>query len=415
MTPPFASSQGGLVVAVIPARGGSKGVTGKNLRRVGGVPLVSRAIGSARASRLIDAVYVSTDDEAIGAQAQADGALLIDRPAELSGDAASSETALLHALDFMDAAPGILVFLQATSPFIDPADLDAAITRVRSGESDVVFSGRPSHGFLWRITDDGAVGINHDHTFRVRRQDSEPQYLETGAFYVMRADGFRDAGFRFFGRVGIQHVSELTAGEIDTEDDLLLASAVAAIFQPATPIPAKAVVTDFDGVHTDNSAIVGADGVEFVTVSRSDGMGISLLHAAGIPALILSTETHPVVAARAAKLGVPVIQSSDDKRSALIEWAGTADVALADIAYLGNDVNDLECMASVGWPVAVADAHPVVLAAARVILENSGGHGAVRELADRVLASRAPETPPAKEQKWSPSVQASSAATSPSM
>jgi YrbI family 3-deoxy-D-manno-octulosonate 8-phosphate phosphatase len=399
MSRPTTSSPEGLVVVVIPARGGSKGVVGKNLRRVGGVPLVSRAIGAARASRLVDSVYVSTDDEAIAAQASADGARVVSRPAPLSGDEATSESALLHALDQLDAEPGILVFLQATSPFIDPVDLDAAIARVQSGESDVVFSARASHGFLWRSTDTGAVGINHDHSSRGRRQDSEPQYLETGAFYVMRAAGFRAAGFRFFGRVGIRVVADLTAIEIDSEDDLLLAGAIAAISEAPTPIAVAAVVTDFDGVHTDNSVIVGPDGIEFVTASRSDGMGVELLKNASIPVLILSKETHPVVAARATKLGVQALQATDDKRSALVEWAAVTGVSLSDIAYLGNDVNDLECMASVGWPVAVADAHPAVLVAARVILSHSGGHGAVRELADRVLAGRSPDSPPAEEQQ----------------
>lgn len=215
------------MVAMIPARGGSKGVPGKNLRTVGGVSLVARAVASALAADLVDAVFVSTDDSEIAAAARAAGADVIDRPAELSGDTASSEAALLHALDSLDAEPGILVFLQATSPFIRAADLDAAITRVRDGESDVVFAARPSHGFLWRDTPEGATGINHDHSVRLRRQDSEPQFLETGAFYAMRVDGFRERGFRFFGRIGLGLVPELTAIEIDTEDDLALAEALA--------------------------------------------------------------------------------------------------------------------------------------------------------------------------------------------
>jgi len=147
-------------------------------------------------------------------------------------------------------------------------------------------------------------------------------------------------------------------------------------------------VTDFDGVHTDDTASVDAEGHESVRVSRSDGMGVALLRRADIPLLILSSEVHPVVRARAEKLGVPVVHGLADKVTALREWAAGLGIPLDRIAYLGNDVNDLPPMAVVGWPVAVADAEPAVRSAARVVLQRGGGAGAVRELADRVLAAR---------------------------
>lgn len=215
------------VVAVVPARGGSRGVPGKNLREVGGVSLIARAIGSALCTEHIDRVVVSTDDDRIDTAATAEGADVVLRPFELSGDTASSEAAVLHAVEAIDWAVDVLVFLQATSPFIRPSDLDGAIERVVSGECDVVFSAVPSHVFLWRQGGDGVVGVNHDASFRVRRQDREPEYLETGAFYVMDAAGFRRAGSRFFGQVGIAEVAPWTAVEIDSETDLQLARALA--------------------------------------------------------------------------------------------------------------------------------------------------------------------------------------------
>jgi N-acylneuraminate cytidylyltransferase len=118
-------------------------------------------------------------------------------------------------------------------------------------------------------------------------------------------------------------------------------------------------------------------------------MGVKLLRRAGIPVLILSTEQNPVVAARARKLSVEVRHGVDDKASALREWAAASGIPLGRIAYLGNDVNDLGCLALVGWPVAVADANPLVRASARAVTTAPGGHGAVRELAERVLESRA--------------------------
>lgn len=376
-------------VAIIPARGGSKGVPRKNVRRVGGVPLVERAVRSALAASGIDLVVVSTDDDEIAAVGAAAGARIVRRPAEISGDTASSESAILHVLTELDRAGeqvDAVAFLQATSPFIPSEALAGAVSAVAEGRADSVFSAYETYGFLWGRAGDGdAIALNHDATHRPRRQDREPHFLETGAFYVFRADGFREAKHRFFGRIRIAEVPEWSAIEIDDEQQLRMARALAALYESPERIPVRAVVTDFDGVHTDDTATIDADGVERVRVSREDGMGVSLLRKAGIPMLILSTEVNPVVRARADKLRVPVLHGIDDKESALRAWAKENRIPLAEIAYLGNDVNDLPALRIVGWPVAVANAHPLVIDAARVVLRRVGGQGAVRELIERVL------------------------------
>jgi YrbI family 3-deoxy-D-manno-octulosonate 8-phosphate phosphatase len=391
------------VVAIIPARGGSKGVPGKNLRRVGGVPLIVRAVDAARSSRLVDRVIVTTDDPRIAAAARSAGAQIVDRPAWLSGDQASSDSALLHALDQLGGDPEVLVFIQATSPFVNAAEFDEAIERVRSGWEDVVFSANETYAYLWQLSDIGATGVNHEASMRLRRQDREPHYQETGAFYVMRTAGFREAGFRFFGRVGVTVVDGRTAIEIDSQDELELANALAPLLDPSLDgrtITVDAVVTDFDGVHTDDRVLVGADGSEFVTTSRADGLGVQLLRECGIPVLILSAETNPVVAARAAKLRVDVLQGITDKAAALEAWADAKGIELDRVAYLGNDINDLGCLELVGWPIAVPGAVPEVIAAARVVLETPGGYGAVRELADRVARPQRSHTQEEREKPW---------------
>lgn len=385
-----AMSDGSRTVAIIPARGGSKQVPRKNVQRVGGVPLVARAVRAATAAG-VDLVVVSTDDAEIGEIAAAAGARIIRRPSEISGDTATSESAILHALDELEAQGerfDVVAFVQATSPFIPSDALAAAVAEVRADRADSVFSAYETYGFLWRREDDAhAQAINHDAAHRPRRQDREPHHLETGAFYVFRAEGFRESRHRFFGRTLIAEVPEWTAIEIDDEQQLRIARALAALHEAPEAIPVRAIVTDFDGVHTDDTAIIDADGGERVRVSREDGMGVSLLRRAGLPMLILSTEVNPVVRARADKLRVPVLHGIDDKETALREWARENDLPLADIAYLGNDVNDLPAMRIVGWPVAVANAHPLVLEEARVILRRRGGEGAVRELIERVLSS----------------------------
>ncbi|WP_309066013.1 acylneuraminate cytidylyltransferase [Microbacterium sp.] len=383
--------QAGLTAAIIPARGGSKGVPRKNLRRVGGVPLIERAVRAATLAEGVDLVVVTTDDPEIAAAARGAGARIVERPPELAGDTASSEGALLHALDVLEA-DGIrvdtVVFVQATSPFIPSTAIAEAADGVRSGRYDSAFSAVATYGFLWRADAGGlAHGINHDPSHRPRRQDREPHHLETGAFYVFGADGFRRAGHRFFGRIGIVEVPESSAIEIDDEEQLTLAGLLAAATSEGAPIPASALVTDFDGVHTDDTATVDSEGRESVRVSRDDGMGVARLRRAGIPMLILSTEQNPVVARRAEKLRVPVLHGVDDKAAALAAWAEEHGIPLADIAYVGNDVNDLGALGIVGWPVAVANAHPAVKAASRVVLTRRGGDGAVREVIERILAA----------------------------
>ncbi|WP_394161153.1 cytidylyltransferase domain-containing protein [Galactobacter valiniphilus] len=386
------------VVVVIPARGGSKGVPLKNLRPVAGRSLVARAVDAARAAALVTDVLVSTDHAGIAREAVAAGARIVERPDELSGDTASSESAVLHALDTLAAngqpQPTITVLLQCTSPFIDPADLDEAIRRVLVGSADVSFSAVEDHGFLWaRDTAGNVLAVGHEATHRPRRQDRAPQYRETGAFYAMRTSGLRACRHRFFGTIDILEVPAWTAPEIDSLEDLQAVSELAArrahAAGSAALLDVDALVTDFDGVHTDDAAYVSQDGTETVRVNRGDGLGVSRLTRAGVPLLILSTEVNPVVSARAAKLGVPVLQGIADKADALREWMREHRLDPRRVAYLGNDVNDLPALRLVGWPLAVADARPEVLAEARLTLAAGGGHGAVREACERVLAGRA--------------------------
>lgn len=145
---------------------------------------------------------------------------------------------------------------------------------------------------------------------------------------------------------------------------------------------------DFDGVFTDNAVYVSEDGRETVRCSRADGLGLSQLRAEGIPMVVISTETNPVVSARCAKLRLPCHQACGNKLATLRLVAEEHGVELADAAFVGNDINDLEVMKAVGYPIAVADAYPRVLALACWRTDAPGGHGAVREVCERILKDR---------------------------
>ncbi|WP_371669532.1 acylneuraminate cytidylyltransferase [Streptomyces sp. NBC_00289] len=392
------------VLAVIPARGGSKGVPAKNLAPVGGVPLVARAVRECRATRLVTDVVVSTDDQAIAAAARAAGAEVVLRPAAIAGDTATSEAAVLHAMEAHEALHGAAVdavlLVQCTSPFIVREDVEGVAAAVVEHGADTAVTVAPFHGFIWRDAEDdlagpgardGGHGVNHDKSFRPRRQDRPQDLLETGAAYAMDATGFREHKHRFFGRTELVRTDPARVLEIDDPHELARARALAPLFDANRPgsLPTAAdidaVVLDFDGTQTDDRVLIDADGKEFVSVHRGDGLGIAALRDSGLDMLILSTEQNPVVAARARKLRIPVLHGIDRKDLALKQWCGEQGIAPERVLYVGNDVNDLPCFALVGWPVAVASAHDVVRGAARAVTTVPGGDGAIREIASWIL------------------------------
>ncbi|MGW0840412.1 cytidylyltransferase domain-containing protein [Streptomyces sp. NPDC002787] len=407
------------VLAVIPARGGSKGVPAKNLAPVGGVPLVARAVRECKAARLVTDVVVSTDDHAIAAAARESGAEVVLRPAAIAGDTATSEAAVLHALDAHEALHGspvdVVLLVQCTSPFILREDIDGVARAIVEHGADTALTVAPFHGFIWRDTadepataeaahpgavdgetleptdTDGGYGVNHDKSFRPRRQDRPQDLLETGAAYAMDAAGLRKHQHRFFGRTELVRTDPARVLEIDDPHDLARAQALAPLFDANRPgaLPAygdiDAVVLDFDGTQTDDRVLIDSDGREFVSVHRGDGLGIAALRRSGLKMLILSTEQNPVVAARARKLQIPVLHGIDRKDLALKQWCEEQGIAPERVLYVGNDVNDLPCFALVGWPVAVGSAHDVVRGAARAVTTVPGGEGAIREIAGWIL------------------------------
>ena len=150
----------------------------------------------------------------------------------------------------------------------------------------------------------------------------------------------------------------------------------------------RLVVFDFDGVFTDNRVWTNERGEESVACWRGDALGLRRLEAVGVEHLILSTEVNQAVGARARKIRATCIQALEDKLPVLEAEAARRGVALAETAYLGNDVNDAGCLGAVGLPVVPADAWPEVVPLARLVLTRNGGYGCVRELCDAVWQAK---------------------------
>lgn len=391
-----------MIVAVIPARGGSKGIPRKNLLPVGGLPLIAHSILHARRSRHVDRVVVSTDDDEIAQVATDYGAVVAPRPAELADDHAASEPAVRHALDAVraedDAEIEMVVFLQATSPLRQPGDIDGAIDRVRAEGADSLFSACHQHGFVWRASAAGLESLTYDFRNRRRRQDLMGEdWQENGSFYVFRPWVLDELGNRLGGKVTVWPMHPLDSFQVDEPGDLELIATLLALRGPSSGVPrmdrVRLLIFDFDGVLTDNRVLVDADGTEAVFCDRGDGWGIARVRELGIPVVIVSTEQNGVVPARARKLGVECIHGCDDKAVAIREIAERHRVDLDEVAFVANDVNDLRALQLVGVPIAVRDARPEVVAAAAATTTSDGGRGAAREVCDWIVAARAQHVP----------------------
>lgn len=214
------------IIAIIPARGGSKGIPGKNIRLLNGKPLIAYSIEAAREAKMVDQVYVSTDDTQIAQVATDYGASVIHRPPELATDTASSESALLHALEAIEESevqPELVVFLQCTSPLRTSTDINLAIQQLRAEGADSLLSVSPSHRFLWHQVDGVAESINYDYRYRRRRQDMNPQYVENGSIYIFKPWVLKEVRNRLGGKISLFPMSEVAAHEIDSIQDFQIA------------------------------------------------------------------------------------------------------------------------------------------------------------------------------------------------
>jgi len=396
------------VLAVIPARGGSKSIPRKNIRPFAGHPLLAYSIAAARQAGAVTRVVLSTDDEEIAAVGRQYGAEVpFLRPKDLAQDLTRDLPVFEHGLrrleDLEGYRPDVVVQLRPTSP-VRPRDLvDRAVRLLLDHpEADsvrgVVPSGQNPYK-MWRLQPDGRMSPllseGPHEPYNMPRQELPPTYWQTGHIDAIRPRTILEkhsmSGDVILGLV----LDPRFTVDIDTLRDweraegLLRDATLDAVRlgPPPRPIPPRVrlVVLDFDGVLTDNRVWTDAEGREMVAADRGDGWGLARLRERGVQVVVLSTETNPVVAARCRKLGLPFVQGSDDKAAALKALMAERGAVPEETIYLGNDANDLPCFPLVACALAVADAHPSALSCADRVLSHPGGRGAVRELCDLLI------------------------------
>jgi N-acylneuraminate cytidylyltransferase len=251
---------------------------------------------------------------------------------------------------------------------------------------------------MWRLGPDQflvpLLGTNGSEGYNQPRQELPQTYWQSGHVDAIRTATIREQGSMSGARIRPLLIDAAYSCDIDSETDWqrtewILASFDRPLVRPRMPDarfpdPIRLIVLDFDGVLTDNRVWVGEDGEEWVACNRSDGLGLDAVRRLGIGLFVISTEANPVVGARCRKLGLEYAQGVPDKAACLEGLVAQRGLDMAQVVYVGNDINDLPCMRLVGCAVAVADAHSDVLAEADVVLTRAGGHAAVRELCDRV-------------------------------
>lgn len=397
------------VVAIIPARGGSKGVPRKNLRRIGGVPLISYAIENGLRAETVGRVIVSSDDDEIREAAIDAGAEApFVRPASLATDNAVDLPVILHAVDWLEhdsgRRPKVVVQLRPTTPLRPEGLVDEAVRRlIADPEADCVrgVSAPETTPYkMWRRSADGSLSPllagEFVEPYNMPRQELPEVWRQTGHVDAIRVRTIDEQRSLTGRRVLPIEIPERFGIDIDSESDLEHAAFAITrlgdeVVRPGVRPPSSPdlVVLDFDGVLTDNRVFVDRDGLETVACSRADGLGVAMIRKAGITIAVLSSERDPVVAARCEKLAIPCFQGVADKGDALRQICRSHGAKPDRVVYIGNDLNDLPAFEVVGWPVAVADAAEEVRRRARWVLASAGGHGAVRELAGQMLGSAA--------------------------
>lgn len=379
------------MVALVPLRGGSKNIPDKNIRMIAGKPLCAWTLEAACCSGVFTKVVVSTDSVAIAEAVRGLGLEVdvLDRPAEFATDTASTESVMLHAAGVLDFE--VLVTVQATSPLVEPADFRRAAVLFAEGGFDSLLTAVRTKRFFWR--EDGTA-LNYDPGSRPRRQDFAGSFMENGAFYFTKRSVLEESGCRLGGRVGIYEMAPETAVEIDDPADWAVVERAlrqrARRDVGAVLAGIRLLVVDVDGTLTDAGMYWSSGGEMLKKFNTRDAKGLELVRKAGVEVAIMTTENSPVVAARAAKVGIHrCFIGVEDKPACLARLVQELGVTLGETAYVGDDVNDLECLRGSGFSACPSDAVEAVKAVVHHRSRFAGGTGAVREVCELILEAKA--------------------------
>lgn len=376
--------------AIIPLRKGSKGIPGKNKKKLLGRPLFSWVLTAAIFSSL-DQVFVFTDDQEIidfvnkEYQWTSKVKALLRNEAN-ANDTASTESALIEFAEAIQYDFDILCLLQATSPMTTSEDIDAVLNEIITNKKNSALTVVNTHRFTWNS--DGTPQ-NYDVFKRPRRQDFEGLLIENGAVYATMKEAFLESNNRVSGTIGLVKMDETSLVEIDSMTDWKIIEELLANRLKKGKIHQRIdyLVLDVDGVFTNGQVFYSADGELAKAFDMRDGMGLEILRQHQVEVIVMTSENSELVAQRMKKLQIAnTFLGIKDKYSFLKQFIKDRNSSFAAVAYIGDDINDLTNICSVGWSFTPADATEIVKQKADYLLTKSAATGAIREACEKIIA-----------------------------
>ena len=383
------------VIAFIPVRGGSKSIPLKNIKPLCGKPLVCWNIEALEACPQVDEVIVATDSDEIWKTVESRNykkTTLYRRSAENACDTASTESVMLEYIKSANLPESdIFMLVQATSPLTESVHFSEALLKYATGEYDSMLTCVRNYRFFWN--EDGS-SMNYDYMNRPRRQNFSGMLMENGAFYINTVGKILSNGNRLGGKIGIYEMPEYTATEIDEPDDWMILEKLMrkykSEFQKTSTKPSvKLFVTDIDGTLTDGGMYYSENGDELKKFNTRDGMGLGMLREAGIKTAIVTSEDRELNRRRAEKLKVDFLvqgKREGGKVAAVTEFVKELGISMNEVAYIGDDVNCVELLSSVGYAACPSDACARVKEIPGIaVMTRKGGEGCVREFIETII------------------------------
>ena len=385
-----------MVTAFIPVRGGSKSIPLKNIKLFCGKPLVCWNIEALENTSEVDEIIVATDSDEIENTVKSfnyQKTKIYRRSAENACDTASTESVML---EYINAAQlpdeNIFMLVQATSPLTASTDFQGGLKLYFDGGFDSILTCVRNYRFFWNP--DG-TSKNYDYKNRPRRQNFDGMLMENGAFYINTVKNIKASSNRLSGKIGIYEMPEYTAAEIDEPDDWIILEKLMhrhILTKQNASKNIKLFLSDVDGTLTDGGMYYSENGDELKKFNTRDGMGFQMLRERGIKTGIITSENMELNRRRFEKLKVDFLiqgKRNGGKLEAARQICNELGISLKEVAYIGDDINDLELLSEVGFGACPADACMEVKSVAGIqVMQRKGGEGCVRELVNLIVCSK---------------------------
>ena len=381
-------------IAFVPARAGSISIKNKNIKPFCSKPLIYWSLKALQECTKIDQIYLSTDGGQIAEVAKSFNFPKLSiymRDPENATSTASTESAML---EFIGKAnlnkEDIFVLVQATSPFTKSEDFQDAVMSFRKLNAESMLSVVRQKRFYWNADGDS---LNYDYKNRPRRQNFDGMFMENGAFYISSVANILKYKNRLSGKIIPYEMPEYTGLELDEELDWFIGETLMKKYNLKSKVLSseniKLFLSDVDGVLTDAGMYYAEKGDELKKFSTYDGIGFKLIQEKGIKVGILTSENCELNKRRAAKLKLDYdFHEILNKKEFVEKLIAKLNISFRDVAYVGDEINDLELLSSVGLAFCPANAHREVKKIKDIILlKNKGGEGVIREIYDNYFSS----------------------------